>query len=174
MKSDLRICPQCSGHSRSDYVRFFIKKFINEIYLDNKIIDLGCGRGRNIFYLNKLGFKNLTAIDINKFSQMNTNKIKFIETDLTKGIPVKEKFNIILCNYLFMFIKDRKALITEITNISDSECFCIVELNRKHLRNGIPYNFEEIINLFSEHWDIVNIHLKENKFIAKKKIDMED
>ena len=169
MKTDLRICPQCSGHSRSDYVRFFINKFINEIHLNNKIIDLGCGRGRNIYYLKKLGFKNLTAIDINKFEQMNTKKIKFIQADLVKGIPVNEKFNIILCNYLFMFIKDREALITEITNISDDECFCVVELNKKNLKNGVLYDFNQIVNLFSEHWDIVNIRLKENKFIAKKK-----
>ncbi|AGK96620.1 class I SAM-dependent methyltransferase [Clostridium pasteurianum] len=167
---DLRICPQCSGSSRSDYLRFFILRFINEISIDDKIIDLGCGKGRNIYYLKELGLKNITAVDINKFKEIN-NSIKFIKHDLENKIPISDKFNIILCNYIFMFIKDKKHLIKEITRISDKKSFCIVELNKKKLRNGIPYNFNEIVNLFSEKWDIVNIRLKENKFIAKKRSD---
>lgn len=168
-KNDLRICPQCSGSTRSDYVRFFVKKFLNEINLTDRIIDLGCGKGRNLYYLKKIGFKNLTAIDINEFKEINKNYINFIKADLKEGIQIKEKFDIILCNYLLMFIENKKALISEINNISEDGCFCVVELNKKILKNGLPYDFKEIINLFSNEWDIVNIRLKQNKFIAKKR-----
>ncbi|HEY8890173.1 MAG TPA: methyltransferase domain-containing protein [Clostridium sp.] len=166
---DLRICPQCSSKSRSDYTRFFINKFINEINVKDKIIDLGCGRARNIYYLNKLGFENITAIDINKFSEIDITKINFIQTDLSNGIPLQKKYDIIMCNFLFMFISDKEKLINEISRISNSDSFCIVELNKKKLSNGIKYDFNEIINLFSKEWDIVNLRLKTNKFIAKKR-----
>ncbi|MCB2362251.1 class I SAM-dependent methyltransferase [Clostridium estertheticum] len=166
---DLRICPQCSSKSRSDYTRFFIKKFINEINLDNRIIDLGCGRARNIYYLDKLGFKNITAIDINKFKEVDLNKFSFIQADLNDSIPLSNKYNIIMCNFLLMFIEDRKKLINEITRISYKNAFCIVELNKKHLANGIKYDFKEVVEMFSVDWDIVNLRLKENKFIAKKR-----
>lgn len=166
---DLRICPQCSGSSRSDYLRFFILHYINEISIDDKIIDLGCGKGRNIYYLREFGLKNITGIDINKFKEIDTSKIQFIQADLEKKIPVNDKYNIILCNYLFMFIKDKENLVNEINRISDCNSFCIVELNKKFLVNGFKYQFNELINLFSKDWDIVNIRLKQNKFIAKKR-----
>jgi ubiquinone/menaquinone biosynthesis C-methylase UbiE len=169
MKRDLRICPQCSNKARSDYIRFFINKFINEINLDNRIIDLGCGRGRNLYYLNNLGFKNLTAIDLFKFKELNTNKINFINADLNKSIPIyNRKFDIILCNYLLMFINNKDRLISEINRISNQNCFCIVELNPKKLTNGFDYKFSALINYFCD-WDILNIRLKENKFILKKR-----
>jgi len=166
---DLRICPQCSSKCRSDYTRFYIRKFIGEISIDNKIIDLGCGKGRNINYLYKLGFKNITAIDINKFMEIDLKKISFIQADLSKGIPTQKKYDIIMCNFLFMFILDREKIINEITRIANDNAFCIVELNKKKLANGIGYDFKEILNLFSKKWDIVNLRSKENKFIARKR-----
>ena len=166
---DKRICPQCSSKSRSDYTRFFINKFINDVNLNNKIIDLGCGKARNIYYLNKIGFENITAIDINKFKEVDLNKFSFIQADLNNGIPLKNKYNIIMCNFLLMFISDKEKLINEITRISEDNAFCIVELNKKKLSNGIQYDFKEIINLFSKEWDIVNLRFKTNKFIAKKR-----
>ena len=166
---DKRICPQCSNKSRSDYTRFFLKRFIDDLNINMKIIDLGCGKGRNIYYLKEVGFYNITAIDILEFKELENEKINYIRADLSKNIPVTDKFNIILCNYILMFLKNREKIIREITDIADKKAFCIVELNPKKLSNGTPYDFTEIINFFSEEWDIVNLRLKENKFIAKKR-----
>ena len=166
---DLRICPQCSSKSRSDYTRFFVKKYINDINLNNRVIDLGCGKARNIYYLNKLGFENITAIDINEFKEVNINKFIFIKADLNNRIPLSNKYNIILCNFLLMFIPNKERIINEITRISNVNAFCIVELNKKHLANGFEYDFKEIIKLFSKDWDIVNLRFKTNKFIARKR-----
>jgi len=167
--NDLRICPQCSSRCRTDYTRFFIKKFISELNLDNNIIDLGCGKARNIYYLNKLGFKNITALDINKFKEVDLNKFSFIQADLNNGIPLTIKYNIIMCNFLLMFINNKEKLINEITRISYKNSFCIVELNKKNLANGFRYDFKEIVKLFLVDWDIVNLRLRENKFIARKR-----
>lgn len=166
---DKRMCPRCSKEYRSDYITFFIKRFINEISIKNKIIDLGCGRGRNLYYLKELGFKSVTGIDLYQFKEIDIKAIEFIKTNLENKIPVQNKYNIILCNYIFMFIKNKHALISEITRISEVGAFCIVELNKKNLKNGIKYNFREIIDLFLNDWDIVNIRIRQNKFIAKKR-----
>lgn len=132
-----------------------------------KILDLGIGKGRNIYYLHKLGFKNLTGIDLFKFKEIDTKKIKFIQTDLKYGIPVNEKYSLILCNYILMFIPDRKKIINEITAISEKKAFCIIELNPKKLKNGTPYDFNEIVNLFGKNWDIVNI--RNNRVIVVRR-----
>lgn len=166
---DLRICPQCSSKTRSDYTRFFVNKFVNKLDLTDKIIDLGCGRARNIYYLKKLGFKNIKGIDLYKFKEINTRKFKFIQADLRNGIPLKEKYNIIMCNYLLMFIPDKEKLINEISKISEENAYCIIELNKKFLINGTPYDFKKIIDLFSIEWDILNLRMKGNKFIARKR-----
>ena len=170
MIKDKRVCPQCSSKSRSDYTRFFVKKYVNELNLNNEIIDLGCGKGRNIYYLDKIGFKNITAIDINTYSQIDIQKFKFVQADLNKGIPLKNTYDIILCNFLLMFIDDRKKLINEIARISSEKAFCVVELNKKDLSNGLKYDFKEIITLFSAQFDIVNLRSRQNKFIAKRRI----
>jgi len=68
-----------------------------------------------------------------------------------------------------MFISDNEKLINEITRIANNNAFCIVELNKKKLSNGVEYDFKEIINLFSKEWDIVNLRFKSNKFIARKR-----
>lgn len=65
------------------------------LFLRNKVaLDLGCGTGRNAFYLVKNGVKRVFAIDfvqplIEKIKSQNIQKIKAICHDLTKPWPIK-------------------------------------------------------------------------------------
>lgn len=42
------------------------EKFLSSLPKDIKILDVGCGYGRALRYLNDMGFKNLTGFDISK------------------------------------------------------------------------------------------------------------
>ena len=78
-----------------------------------KALDLGAGDGRDTVYLAKQGF-NVTAVDSSKMMIHNTQqlcKIHKTNVDCIIGdiveIDYKENYDIVLCNLVFHFLKDR-------------------------------------------------------------------
>ena len=69
----------------SDAPANFLKQFVKHLEPKYKILDLGCGRGRNSIYLNKLGF-DVTGLDLSKEAIDQAKKIdstcKFHQFDL--------------------------------------------------------------------------------------------
>lgn len=71
--------------------------FLN-LNANDKILDLGCGRGRHSIFLNSLGF-NMVGADLSKNSikyakQFENERLQFVEHDMRN--PFKSKFNAIL------------------------------------------------------------------------------
>jgi 2-polyprenyl-3-methyl-5-hydroxy-6-metoxy-1,4-benzoquinol methylase len=58
-----------------DYWNILLKSFItNKISKSAKILDYGCGRGRNVINLNALGYKNVYGVDISRSNINYCNK----------------------------------------------------------------------------------------------------
>jgi len=72
------------------------------------VLDVGCGHGRHLNLFYNLGFRNLTGIDIVKRSYLS-KKYKYFKLDVreefTKEILLQEKYDIVLCNFVLMFIE---------------------------------------------------------------------
>jgi SAM-dependent methyltransferase len=52
------------------------------------ILDAGCGNGNYAFYLSKLGYKNISAVDL--FSNIDTDKFNYLQSSIDK-LPFKDK-----------------------------------------------------------------------------------
>ena len=91
----------------SSFARFAIKK----IDKNSKIIDIGCGNGRDSFFFSKNNL-NVTAIDISKNAIKNnslkSNKnLKFLKFDIGKN-TMSKKFDVIYCRFFVHAISEKK------------------------------------------------------------------
>jgi len=92
-----------TGHHETTHMMIEMMEGIN--FLDKKVFDFGCGTGILAILANKLGSKNILAIDIDPLSYENT--LENIAINNSKGILTKageinlveeEEFDIILAN----------------------------------------------------------------------------
>ena len=83
----------------STFAKFTHKKIINK---NARILDIGCGNGRDSYFFNKKGFE-VTGIDISQkaIEKSSKNKIKnlsFKKFDIGKD-KIKDKFDVIYCRF---------------------------------------------------------------------------
>ena len=116
----------------SSFARFVIKK----IDKNSKIIDIGCGNGRDSFFFSKNNL-NVTAIDISKNAIKNnslkSNKnLKFLKFDIEKN-TMSKKFDVIYCRFFVHAIseKNENKLITLIKKIKKKNTLAFFEF-RNH------------------------------------------
>src|SRR5690242_14493731 len=55
--------PELAFRPRAPYIKFVIKKYL-PYERDTSIIDLGCGHGAYIYFLQNEGFTNVSGIDV--------------------------------------------------------------------------------------------------------------
>ena len=116
----------------SSFARFAIKK----IDKNSKIIDIGCGNGRDSFFFSKNDLK-VTAIDISnnaiKNNSLKSNKnLKFLKFDIEKN-TMSKKFDVIYCRFFVHAIseKNENKLITLIKKIKKKNTLAFFEF-RNH------------------------------------------
>lgn len=124
------------------------------------VLDLGCGQGRDSFYLSSLGF-DVTAVDnsaigisqlINKSKDLNAS-INGVLADVFEYKP-EDKFDIILFDMLLHSFddKEQKQLLNKFAdNLGTEGVFCIIypeELNSNH--------FLLIFQEISDNWELEN------------------
>ena len=116
----------------SSFARFVIKK----IDKNSKIIDIGCGNGRDSFFFSKNDLK-VTAIDISKSAIKNnslkSNKnLKFLKFDIEKN-TMSKKFDVIYCRFFIHAIseKNENKLIAFIKKIKKRNTLAFFEF-RNH------------------------------------------
>lgn len=163
----------------SNYNLFFLKHYYQDLNLNNKILDIGCGHYRNLYLFYQLGFKELSGIDIylpNPSEKPKKFKVNFIQNDIIQGLPYKGKeFDIVLCNYILMFIPREKLsyVLNEILRVT--KVFCIVETQKQfhEAKNSQmkQYYFKEIIQYIKNNNEFEILHQKvyKEKLILRRK-----
>lgn len=141
-----------NNHLRDGYSDFnvlFLKKYYSELDLKNKILDVGAGHFRNLKLFNELGFNQLYGIDKNIPEPKFQLDIEFELADIENGLPYQDKeFDIVLCNFVLMFIDPLKQefVINELLRVSKK--FIIIEtyrLNKNTKETEYKdYSFSEI------------------------------
>jgi|TARA_B110000261_G_C12941544_1_gene300657 tellurite methyltransferase len=96
-----------SINSESTFAKFTYKKIKN---IRGKVLDIGCGNGRDAYFFNKKGF-DVTAIDISQKAIHRNSRVKiknlvFKKFDVEKD-KIKTKFEIIYCRF-FVHTLDEK------------------------------------------------------------------
>jgi ubiquinone/menaquinone biosynthesis C-methylase UbiE len=98
-----------------------------------KILDLGCGTGRNAIFLAKKGaevygidFSDEMIAEIRKKIKKEMVKIKLKKQDITKRLPYdSNSFDIVVSDFVFNHIKNLKPLLNEIARVLKPGGFCL-------------------------------------------------
>ncbi|NFA44468.1 class I SAM-dependent methyltransferase [Clostridium botulinum] len=163
----------------SNYNLFFLKHYYQDLNLNNKILDVGCGHYRNLYLFYQLGFKELYGIDRlipQPIELPKRFKANFIQKDIMQGLPYKEKeFDIVLCNYVLMFIPNESLsfVLKELLRIT--KVFCIIETQKQFYeakKTQIEhYDFKEIVQLIQNNGEFEILHQKiyKEKLILRRK-----
>ena len=137
------------------------------------ILEIGCGNGFILEYLNSQKFNDLSGIDPSIIKKKNQNSIKFYKKFVGKKLNLKKKYDFIFSIGFYEHVFD----INEITQFSinhlkeNGNIFLIVPNFKKSLENGNPDLFaHEHINYFTKD-SLIN-HLK--NFSLKVDKDLSD
>ncbi|WP_141505076.1 class I SAM-dependent methyltransferase [Paenibacillus luteus] len=172
---DLRVAPPKLEKIISPYLLHFLKSYSTTLSFDNQVLDLGSGKWRHANFMHRIGFKKITCIDRYTFPNQ-PDYITYIEHNLENKMHfIDNKFDIIIATFLFMFIKNRRGLIDEITRLSNHNSYLICTLNNKKtstyrpaLSFGNSTNSEDIIALLDPTFWII-LHKNKDSFIAQRR-----
>jgi len=145
---------------------------------DCRVVDLGCGNGRNSRFLKSKRFNYPLFVD---FYSLDVDPKQYSEAQACRlgkdKLPVHtDRIQVFLANYLFMFLngKGRRKLIWQIKRLAEEDSRIMVELYAS--KNSYATTPEDIANLQREliaelNWNI--IHEGAGRFIASKSIGQE-
>jgi len=134
------------------------KKIFSDIDKNSKILELGCNVGLKLSILQKLGFTNLTGVEINKkafeIAKKNHVNIKFYNSSIEEFDPGQEKFDLVYTSGVLIHINPKALpeIIKKIISLSkeyifDSEYYSdeLVEVNyRGHEKTLWKQNFPQL------------------------------
>jgi tellurite methyltransferase len=137
-----------------------------------KVLDLGCGEGKNSFFLANNGF-DVTAVDISsvgidklkKFAKQKNLNIKSKKADINNYLFSCEKFDAIFAIHVLQFINKKNILkvikqIQSKTNIKGLNVIAsFIAKNSKNkkkviLKNGYLFDKKELKKLYKD-WKIL-------------------
>jgi len=160
-----KYCVRCGRKEACPYLRDNYKLLVegNE-ERSLHVIDIGCGNGRNSEFMKKKGHIVMSLDMVNDYG---------VKTILGKDtLPVeKASIDIVLCNYLMMFLnqRERSQLIREISRVAAPDCKIILELypakdSYAKTEEDMVKMQEKIFKKFG--WE--KIRYRKSKFIARK------
>jgi len=123
-----------------------------------KVLDIGCGNGRNSAFMKKKGYQ-VTAVDM---------AVDFGSHIMLGRDPFpKGKYDIILANYVLMFLdeEERKQVIGEIQDKSKEGTVLVVELYEA--KDAYPCNVSEVTEGL-EGWEKLRFAKAGGKCILRK------
>lgn len=144
-----------------------VEKILPHLKTRSKILDLGCGNGRNSIFLAKLGHE-IEAIDIadlkfkNKIPKKIQKKISFSKASVLKKFK-SNSYNLIIAARLFQYLspKELSKLIKSISLMIDKKGFLIISYT---VSGGIFKENQIKVEKFSHSLDKIKKILKNNKF----------
>lgn len=137
-----RWCVRCGKDVPTPYLR----KNLKLLPTSGRVLDIGCGNGRNSKYMIGLGYQ-VDAIDM--FPPDFGKKIILGQEPLPH-----EMYDIILANYILMFLNDteRENVMWNILANSRKGSTLIIEMYPA--KDGYTYNFNSIVEYYlSRGWD---------------------
>ena len=123
------------SYKESSFARFIFKKF--KIIKRKKLIDIGCGNGRDSFYFWKKDL-DVVGLDISDSAIKNNRllsnkKLKFLKLDINKKVILKDKYDYIYSRFFLHAISKvgEKNLLKLINSIKKKNTYCFFEF-RNH------------------------------------------
>lgn len=157
----------------SDFLIFFLKNYSSNLNLNYRIADVGCGHMRNSRLLYDIGFRNINCFDITtpmpKFDYENTS-INFRKFDIRIDNFLDETFDIVLFNFVFMFIEPEYqiAVLEKLASCSKKylliETYSFKESVKAKIQESAfqEFNFKTIFDYFDTHNDFDIKHLSKS------------
>lgn len=149
-----RWCVRCGRNTATPYLKKNTKLFP----VKGNVLDIGCGNGRNSNYMIELGY-NVDSIDmVEDFG---------IKCELSKDPLPYRKYNIILANYILMFLNkiNRHKVMKEINERSNKDTILMIEMYPA--KDAHHYNFDKITDYFlNKEW--IKLRKSKDRCILKK------
>lgn len=177
----LNISKLINNHLRdgySDYNLLFLKRYIDEIKITDKVLDIGCGHYRNLYLFYNIGFKNLYGIDKmvpDPSEKPKRFKVDFIHSDISLGLPYEsEYFEIVVCNFVLMFIDSEwlPFVVEDILRVTKN--FCIIETQKQFKKGNKSqirdYDFKYIIKIIesNDEFEIIDKKIYKEKLMIRR------
>ena len=128
-------CCRCGKNTPTPYLQKNTKLFPKT----GKILDIGCGNGRNSKYMAQLGYK-VDSIDmVSDFGK------KIV---LAKDPLPNKKYDIFLANYVFMFLtkRERYKVMGEMNDRAKNGSILMIEMYPA--KKAYKYDMNDLINYF--------------------------
>ena len=150
-----RMCVRCTTLSPTPFLKTWFHKLAEKglIRYVDKIVDLGCGNGRNMKYLVDKGYE-VTGVDM-------VGEGSIVKAILGHDkLPFEDKsVDVVLLNYVLMFLgkEERAQLIGEINRIAADECVFFVEMyaakdGHAKTDEACEHFLSEMQDLLGENW----------------------
>ena len=132
-----RWCVRCGKSDPTPYLRKNIK-LCSE---NGLVLDIGCGNGRNSKHMQELGY------EVDSLDMAGDFGIPMV---LGKDPFPDKKYDIILANYILMFLndKERKKVFNQILKCSKDETILMIEMYPA--KDANDYDLDEIVSYFEK------------------------
>lgn len=151
-----RWCIRCGRGTATPYLRQYAKLFPDK----GRVLDIGCGNGRNTKFMEGLGYK-VDPVDM--AGDFGMKRVLGQEP-----LP-KRRYDILLANYVLMFLneRERSKVMEEINDRAKKDAILMIEMYPA--LDAYEYNLDEIMGYFLDR-DWKKIRKSKERFIVKKEI----